>query len=289
MKYRTFLIALVGYLYSTMLLAGGGWPQPAGHGYIKLSEWWLIADQHYTDVGRIDPNLTTGIFNTSFYAEYGLSNRLTGLLNFPLFSRAYVNNQVSFTTGEVLIPGEAINSVGDLDIGLMYGLWAGNGWSISARLVAGIPLGIDDGGTAGNLQTGDGEFNQLLQVDVGKSFQIGSLPAYANIYTGVNNRSGGFSDEYRFGLEAGLSFLQDRLTTTLRLYGVQSFHNGLMPSAQANSTSIFANNSEHITFAPEISYRFSDHWGIAVGMGQALSGRIVLAAPAYTIGIFVSW
>lgn len=289
MKKAKLLVVLYSLILPSLLSAGGGWPQPAGHGYIKLSEWWLIADQHYTDVGLIDPNQTIGLFNTTLYAEYGITDRFTAVLNFPLFSRNYVNNQVSFTTGEVLIPGEAINSVGDLDLGLQYGLWSGNGWAISARLVLGIPLGVDDGGTSGVLQTGDGEFNQMIQVDAGKSFALGNLNAYANVYAGLNNRSGGFSDEYRFGIETGVSFLQDRLTTTLRLYGVQSFQNGLLPSEQINSTSIFANNTEHLTFAPEVSYRFSQHWGIAAGVATALSGRIILAAPAYSVGVFVKW
>ena len=77
---------------STQVFAGGPWPQKKGKGYFKLSEWWTVFDQHYTDRGLIDPNLTTGIFNTNLYAEYGLSDRLTLVTNAALFSRSYNNN-----------------------------------------------------------------------------------------------------------------------------------------------------------------------------------------------------
>jgi len=75
-------------LFSISLQAGGGWTQPKDKGYIKISEWWIIANQHFTDQGRIDPNLTNGLFNTNIYAEYGLTDRLTAIVYFPFFSRA---------------------------------------------------------------------------------------------------------------------------------------------------------------------------------------------------------
>lgn len=281
------ILALALLLPATQLTAGGGWPQPKGHGYFKLSEWWLVADQHYTDVGLLDPNVTFGLFNTTLYAEYGLTDRLTVVLNAPIFSRSYFNNQVSATTGEVFIPGEAINSVGDVNLGFQLGLFAGKGWSGSATLMLGVPLGEDSGGTQGNLQTGDGEFNQLLRLDIGRGFRLGKLDAYANAYGGFNNRTNGFSDEYRFGVEAGVTFWNNKITALARLYGVRSLKNGDLPSDQSNSTSLFANNSEHLTFSPEIAYNINEKWGVSAGFGKALSGRIIFANTSYTVGVFM--
>ena len=105
-------LSIICFCFFTSSLLAGGWPQPKGSGYFKLYEWWVIADRHYTDAGLIDPNVTNGIFNTSFYGEYGFTDRLTGVMNFPLFSRAYFNNSVSRTTGEITQAGEAINSIG---------------------------------------------------------------------------------------------------------------------------------------------------------------------------------
>ena len=140
MKQRLSLF-LVLFLLSDLAFAGGGWPQPQGSGYFKLYEWWVIADQHYTDNGSIDPNITNGIFNTSFYAEYGLTDKLTVVANIPVFSRAFYNNTVSATTSEIITPGEAVQSIGDIDIGLLYGLWQGSGLALSATLQLGLPTG----------------------------------------------------------------------------------------------------------------------------------------------------
>ena len=169
---------------SSSLFAGGGWPQPKGQGYFKLYEWWIVSDQHFTDLGRIDPNMTTGIFNTSIYAEYGFTNRITGIINAPLYSRSFFNNQVSKTTGEVITEGESIGSFGDTELGIKYGLTPNKPIATSASLILGIPLGNDSGGSQGNLQTGDGEFNQILRLDAGTSIPIKAegVSAYANVY-----------------------------------------------------------------------------------------------------------
>lgn len=278
--------AFICFLF-TPVFAGGGWPQPKGSGYFKLYQWWIIANQHYTDVGQIDPNVTQGIFNTTLYAEYGLTDRFTAVVNFPFFSRSYFNNTVSGTTGEVIEPGEAVNSLGDTDLALQYGLFRGK-VAVSTRLVLGLPLGEDGGGTSGSIQTGDGEFNQMLQLDAGTSFKLGAQNAYANAYVGYNNRLNGFSDEFRFGIEGGISLFENKLLAIARLFGVESLRNGNAEKG-ANSTSIFANNTEFLSFSPELNWNLNDRWGVSVGAGYAFSGRIIYANPSYSVGVYVRW
>ena len=286
MKKISFVFVLSFLSIAPQLFAGGGWPQAAGRGFFKLSQWILVSDQHYTDSGRLDPNVTQGIFTTSLYAEYGFTDRLTGILYLPLFSRTYFNNTISATTGEVLTPGEAINGLSDADISLKYGLIVNKPVVLSATLTLGIPLGESSGGSAGNLQLGDGEFNQLLQLDASTSFQLGDkVSAYASVYSGFNNRTNGFSDELRYGAEVGAGFLKNRLYTIFRLYGISSLKNGEATDA-SNSTSIFANNSEFLTFSPEIAYSITDRWGVSANYATALRGRIIFAAPSYSFGVF---
>ena len=286
MKNRISIISFLIISFSINVFAGGGWPQPKGWGYFKLSQWWVISDQHFTDAGVIDPNTTNGLFNTSLYAEYGFTNRLTGIAYVPFFSRAYFNNTVSGTTGEIEIPGEAINSFGDTDLGLKYGLTLNKPVALSATLTFGLPLGNSSGGTAGNLQTGDGEFNQLLQIDAGSGFQVGKIAAYGNVYAGFNNRSKGFSDEFRYGIEGGVTLANNKLTLIGRLYGVKSFKNGDLPADRSNATSVFSNNTEHLSISPEIAYSINDKWGVSATVGGAISGRLIFASPSYSFGVF---
>lgn len=292
MKNKILFLFLALSLFTQSLQAGGGWPQPKGWGFFKLSQWWLVADQHFTDTGLLDPNTTNGIFNTSLYAEYGFTDRLTGVLYLPIFSRALFNNTLSETTGEIIEKGEAINGLGDADLGIKYGLTVNKPIALSATATFGLPLGNDRGGSQGNLQTGDGEFNQMLQLDAGTGFKLGKFPAYSNIYAGVNNRTKNsdgfeFSDEFRFGVEAGVMFGEDRLTLIGRLYGVESFKNGDTAADQVgNSNGVFANNAEHLSFAPEIAYNLNEKWGFSAGFGVALRGELIAAAPSYTVGVY---
>ena len=275
------------FLTTGQVWAGGGWPQPKGKGYFKLAEWWVVSNQHYTDRGLIDPNVTTGIFNTSLYAEYGFTNRLTGVLYFPFFSRTYMNNLRSATTGELLTPGESINTIGDTDLGLKYGLTKpGSRVALSASLILGLPLGEDAGGSQGNLQTGDGEFNQLLQVDAGTSFSVGKLPAFANIYTGFNNRTNDFSDEFRYGVEAGVNVLNRRAWIIGRITGVESLRNG-KTAAEVNTTSIFANNTAFTSASIELAYYVTKQVGVSASYAGAFRGQIIFASPSYSVGVFL--
>ncbi len=285
---KSFPILALLLLSVNVSFAGGGWPQAKGGGYIKLAEWWVISNQHYTDNGMIDPNVTTGIFNTTLYAEYGFTNRLTGILYAPLFSRTYFNNTVSATTGEVILPGEAINSIGDADISIKYGLITNKMVVLSATLTLGLPLGISDGGSQGTLQTGDGEFNQMLQLDASTSWQLGSLNMYGSVYGAFNNRTNGYSDEVRYGVELGATFWQNRITAIGRLFGITSMKNGdsIEPG---NATSIFANNTEFLSFTPELNYNINDHFGVSASYGIAFSGRLIFANPSYSVGVYYHW
>lgn len=284
---KKLIIFLCAITYLSTLSAGGPWPQPKGKGYFKLSEWWIVFDQHYTDAGKIDPNVTTGIFNTFFYGEYGFTDRFTGIVNAPLFSRNYMNNLVSRTTNDVLVPGEAVNSLGDIDLGFKYGLTKpGNSIPISVTLFLGLPTGKEVAGTQRNLQTGDGEFNQILQFDVGTGFKLGEkLNGYASSYVGFNNRSNGFSEEFRYGLEAGLGLFDQKLWLIGRLNAVESFKNG-DDAGTVTSTSIFANNTEFTGLAFEAAYYLTKRIGISASVAGAFKGEIIAAAPSYSVGVF---
>ncbi len=284
-------LTIVLLSFSTMGItqAGGPWPQPKGKGYFKLYQWWIVFDEHFTDSGGLDPNVTTGIFNTSVYAEYGLTNRLTGVLHAPLFSRNYMNNLISVTTGETLVKGEALNAMGDIDIGLKYGLTkAGSRFPVSLMVMIGLPTGTIGGGSLGNLQTGDGEFNQMLQLDVGKGFSLGEkVVAYTSAYGGFNHRTKGFSEEFRYGIEFGVGLMQQKLWLISRLNGIESLKNGLTAAdADIESVSIFANNTEFTSFGLEANYYFKKRWGVSVGAAGAFRGEIIAAAPTYNVGVF---
>ena len=283
MKNIINIIVLSAFVLSSAF-AGGPWPQPKGKGYFKLSEWWTIFSEHYTDTGVKDPNLTTGVFNTAIYAEYGLTDRLTTVVNVPFLSRNYMNNLRSSTTNDIIVQGESINTVGDIDLGLKFGLTKGR-IPIALTLTLGIPTGETGGGSLNALQTGDGEFNQMLQLDAGGGFNVGKLSAYLSGFVGINNRTNGYSEELRLGLEAGLGLFDQRLWLSGRLNIVESFKNG-ETAETITSTSLFANNSEFTTLGIEANLYVTKNIGLSAGVAGALRGEIIAAAPSYSVGVF---
>ena len=283
---RSISIFVLFFFFLSLSFAGGPWTQKKGKGYYKLSEWWLTYNQHFTDTGELDPNITNGIFNTSLYAEHGLSDRFTGVVYAPLFSRNYYNNQVSATTGDVILEGESLNAIGDIDLSLKYGITSpGAKFPISATLTLGLPTGKTGEGSLNILQTGDGEFNQMLQIDAGTGFQIGGTSAYTSAYVGFNNRTQGFSDEYRFGFEVGAGLLNQKLWLIGRIGGVESRKNGSTVE-NVNNTGIFANNAEYTSFGLEAAYYVTKNFGVSASFASAFRGRIIAAAPSYSVGVF---
>lgn len=282
------LLIVLGTLLSTSVFAGGPWTQAKGKGYYKLSEWWVVFDQHYTDNGEIDPNVTTGIFNTYLYAEYGLNDKLTTIFNGAIFSRNYMNSIVSGSTGKTLVEGEAINAMGDIDVGAKYRITKDDAAvPVAVSLFLGLPTGVQGKGKEGNLQTGDGEFNQMVQVDLGKGFSITeNIAGYVAGYTGFNVRSKGFSEEFRYGLEGGVGLFNSRLWLIGRLFGVESLKNGLTAES-VSSTSIFANNTEYFSFSYEVVGYLSKKFGISAAYAGAFRAEIIAAAPSYSLGVFL--
>jgi hypothetical protein len=283
MKNIIFII-LASFIFVQTAQAGGPWPQPKGKGYFKLTQWWTVFDEHYTDLGLIDPNITSGIFNTSIYAEYGITKNFTGIVYLPFFSRNYVNNLVSGTTGETLVAGDAINSLGDSDIGIKYAF--PTRLPLAATLTFGLPLGQSVGGEQNNLQTGDGEFNQMLQLDAGAGLNITKdIAFYTSAMVGFNNRTNGFSDEFRYMVEGGFGLFDKKVWLIGKLIGVESFKNG-EAAGNVNSTSIFANNSEHTSFSIEAAAYVSKKIGVSFNYTAPIRGEIIAADPAYSVGIF---
>ncbi len=287
MKKILILASILFLSFSPVLLAGGGWPQPKGHVYFKLYQWWVISDQHFTDNGELDPNLTIGIFNTTFYGEYGFTDRLTGIVNFPFFSRAYCNNQISFTKGETLIEGQAYNNIGDSEISLKYGLITDRAIVLSAQVTLGFPLGGDANDELGILQTGDGEFNQMLLLHGSPGFKVGETSGFATLTAGYNNRTQGFSDEFRYGAELGFNL--GNFTPIVRFRGIESTFNGDGDINNNEGATFFANNVEYLIFEPELNYNLNENFGLSVGVGTALYGRLIFANPSFNAGVFYSF
>lgn len=282
---KTVTLIILTSLSLSSLLAGGGWPQPKNKGYFKLGQNFIISDQFYDLSGEIIDITTISLFTTSVYGEYGLTDRLTGIIYVPFFVRSTLNEVERRQSGNIE-PGDEVNSFGDTDIGFKYALTQDSKIALSASLTFGLPFGkvaegLTDNGDPRILQTGDGEFNQLLFIDASHSFY--PAPFYASVGAGFNNRTEGFSDEVRYSAELGYSGLKN-FNLALKVYGVSSIQNG--DEGGGAGSGVFGNNVEFLSFGPEISYNLSEQFGLVGSAAFASYGKNILASPNFGVGVF---
>jgi len=263
------------------LLAGGGWVSKKGHGFLKFEQRMIRADQYFSAEGTLLPITTTSIYLSNFYGEYGISNKVDIVASLPLLARNVLNETRYSLSGRVE-PGDQVTSLGDFQIGAKYGIVQDRAVVLAAGVYFGLPTGNPGGGNTMLLQTGDGEFNQLLKLDGGISFH--PLPAYATFGVGFNNRTKGFSDEWHYNLEGGYTF-KSKILLSVRVWSVNSFFNGEAPTA---TNGIFSNNTEYFSYGPQVAYLYKEgKMGISFSVDYATSGRNVLARPAWGLGAFL--
>lgn len=263
------------------IVCATGWPQPRGGGFFKLDFSMIYSRQFFGDDGQVyDINgagTALGNYTTSFYGEYGLSRRLTAITYVPFLVRNTVNEGVGAITGEVLQPGLENTAFGDVDLGLKYHFLQKGSFVLSGTLMLGLPTG--DATNPHLLFTGDGEFNQFARLDWG----YGQSRWYATGFLGINNRSKGFSEEFRYFGEVGYWLLKGRLLSSFKLNGVAPFNNG---SPEGSANGLFANNVAFMSPQLGLTYEHKGEWGLSALVGGAVSGRNALASPAFSLGVF---
>jgi hypothetical protein len=278
---KHLILILIYFTVASIAIAGGGWPQPKNKGYFKLSQSYILSSRIFDGNGNvIDLTPSYGYFATSFYGEYGFTDRLTGIIYMPFFARATKTELQYNQPGVPTEPGAALNSFGDTDIAIKYGLLVNKPIVVSATILFGLPFG-DNGATNANaLQTGDGEFNQMLRVDASHSFYPKKF--YVSAYAAFNNRTKGFSDEVRFGAEIGWTL--KKFIPILKVSTVHSLFNGDVGVVQ---NGVFSNNVEFISPALELNYQLTEKVGISGSMATALAASNILASPNFGLGVYL--
>lgn len=275
---RFFVISLF-LLSCQAAFCGGGWPQPKRGGYFKLGQNFIIAPSFFGPTGEIVDITTISLYTTSIYGEYGFTDRLTGIGYFPIFVRSTLN-ETRFRQSGNTIAGDQFNSIGDAELGFKYGIVTDKPVVVSASVIFGLPLGATAGGDSQILQTGDGEFNQMLRIDASHSFY--PSPFYVSGYGAFNNRTKNFSDEARFGFEVGATF--KKFIPIFKLNVVQSLNNG---GAAVVQNGVFSNNTEYVSPAIELNYQLKEKLGVTVSGAFAFAGQNILAAPNWGVGVYL--
>lgn len=177
-------------------VAGGGWIRKKNTFYGKLRVSSFRTNKYYNLAGELnDQGAQFQQTSLDLYAEYGVSKRLTLILNTPLFR----SNKFSTTN--------AATGFGDVLVEAKYGILTGN-FPVAISVGAQLPTGqsrilvndVNRPGSQINLPIGDGELNIWTKL-------YGSVPfssrGYVSFEGGYNKRTQGFSDQYAVSAEVG--------------------------------------------------------------------------------------
>ncbi len=275
---KKILLTLINLSILTLSFAGGGWIHQKGKGYFQVGQQFLTSNKLFNLDGEKEDIATTGTYTSSFYGELGLGKNLEIDLFLPFLVRNTVNHQIEKTLGDTILTGKATNFIGDPTIALKYGIIQNKPVVLSASLTLGIPLGTLDEESSIPLPTGDKELNQILTLEAGYSIR----DFYFILGAGFNNRVKGFSDDVRFHGEAG--YKKGKFLGSLKIFSVNALKNG---DNSGNANGLFSNNISYFSYGPQIAFYPTEKLGVLANMLTGTGGTNVLAAPSYTVGIFL--
>lgn len=270
---RFVLAALIvtTIMIQSSIAYAGGWTQPRGSGYFKLSQQIVSAESLFTADGSKTMIPTVSGYTTSLYGEFGLIDRVTLVGYVPFYTNFSVDAEgFDPTTG-----------LGDWDVGVRVGLLANGPTVVSFQVLAGLPVG-DSGGDI-VLWTGDGEFNQHLSIQVGHSLY--PVPAYLKGEIGYNSRKGSddreenYADELRYSLQAGYT-LAERVGVALSIRGIKALD-------RADDEFHPRNDVEYLSFGPQLDFYVSPNAGITASMTRFTRAHNMLDAPTWEFGVFL--
>lgn len=194
------LLGLGFFGLTELSLAQSGWTKAKSEGFYQLSFNRFSSSDYFTLEGD---QLETNKFTQNslvFYGEYGLTDKLTVIANWPL----QVWNGFSST--------ETVSGLGDLRLEFKQALLK-KYLPLSISIAPEIPLGranhfanstLNDFESI-NLPSGDGEFN--VWTTLATSFSLAEVPLYGNLYGAYNFRTEyqdvSFTDQFGLGIELG--------------------------------------------------------------------------------------
>lgn len=258
MKY-IHIAALLLLTYTTVS-GQSGWVREKGGLFVQTSLTTFTSSDYYSVTGELfDSGNEFQSQALVLYGEYGITDRITGILNAPV----YKSNRF-FNTNRV-------GGAGDIRLGFKYAI--SKQLPISLGVEAEIPTG--DGTNLAtakeenglgfrdqiNLPVSDGEFNVWTTLAVSQSLPSGNT--YGSLYGQYNLRTQGFTDQYRLGVELGQKFI-DRLWLIGRL-GIQE---SVSDDVRTDVSFLYGEGTTYTTYGFTSMYNIDDQWMITTSFSD---------------------
>jgi hypothetical protein len=275
------IVIVLAFFFVANAQAQSGWTRKKNTYFVKTSFNLFSSSEYYTPDGE---KLKTTQFNQqsfNLYGEYGISDRFTAIINFPMLKLNSYDNT------------ETASGIGDLKIELKYALLRKN-IPLTLAVAPEFPTGSKNNYAQNklsaidqiNLPTGDGEFNVWSTLAASHSFH--PLPIYMSLSTAYNFRTqyNGFTfrDQVKFNFEAGY-----KLLNKIWLNGTLSAQTSVGKLTGATDF-IRGEGTEFTAYGLGAAYEFVKHWSVSLqtwGYSDFIFDRKnIYSAPTYSIGVF---
>lgn len=278
---KKLLLLTMFYIAHETTFAQSGWTRKANSFYAKFGYAYSAGDKYFDADGKLIAganNFTQHSLN--FYGEYGATNNITAILNFPVYkiqnfdgyssARGVGNPQIELKFA--VIKKFPIIS---FSVGAELPLSDQRNFSVSQNINS---LGFFD---RINLPTGYPDFHYWETLAVSSS--LGNLPGWISFHGRFVERTQGYSNQFNYGLEVGYKFTKNfwinaRITTQNQIgksFGSASFLNG--------------QDTEFTTLGFSVAYKIARKMQLNFDYqfynDLLRSRRNVYSAPFYQIGL----
>ncbi len=264
-------------LWAVVVLVGGSSPSEAGPwavGKGRLYANFAFETLSTTRLATPDGNIQTipelGLRQFGFYGVFGLSDRLTLIVDRVGYRRTEIE---AF---------DAAAGVEDTRFGLQWQLGRKGAWELAARGIFQAPTGDETKGL-GVLPTGSGVWEGEARVGGGRSWREGRLYGYAEI--GHQFRGGALRDAFSYETQLGY-WLHPRLLVGATLRGVQPYRSEPADDA-IGSPSGLGDGVTYAVYAPMAIVKLGGGTGIQVEIEDAFNETNLATGVKFRIKFFL--
>lgn len=274
------LILILLSSFASCSFSQSGWTKQKGELYSQLTYSNFSSTNFYSTSGH---HFNTNKFSqraATLYAEYGINDRLTTIINTNFFQANRYQNTYSS------------HGLGDLKLELKYAL--SKKIPLAFSIAPEIPLGTennfvrtkqpDEYGfiSSINLPTTDGEFNVWSTLAISSTFLKNKF--WSSLYFSHNIRTKGYSNQFKSGVEVGYK-VNDKLYFKTTFSTLGNFTNTINKEVSF----IRGEGTRNTAFSIGVGYTIYKTWGVVAeyyqGLNFPVKARNTYLGPLFSGGI----
>lgn len=260
------------FLLAAVRADAGPWGLGRGHFYGKLTYGHLRSTTLATPDGTLfDIPLFTKD-ELGLYAAYGVSERITLVVNAPLVRSSDLEDEPDELQRE--------SGLGDLQAGLQLQLGRSGAWIFAARGTVQAPTG-DVGRAQGLLPTGSGAWEGEGVVSAGRSLAAGK--GYGFVEVGHQFRGEGLRDGFVYAVQVGWNATR-RVVLAANVRGVEPYNK--KPPREARGS--FVGVGDRVTYAlygPTLIFKLGSGWALQLDLDGAFRARNLAKGVTFRAGV----